>query len=124
MLGGALVAAIVYNQARIALSERARELASLRVLGFTRREVAALLLGEQALLVTSALPWGLLLGWALTWWVMSQFETEVFRLPMVAQAATYLEAVALVAAAALASALLVRRRLDRLDLIAVLKTRE
>ncbi len=124
LLGGALVAAIVYNQARIALSERARELASLRVLGFTRREVAALLLGEQALLVTSALPWGLLLGWALTWWVMSQFETEVFRLPMVAQATTYLEAVALVAAAALASALLVRRRLDRLDLIAVLKTRE
>lgn len=124
LLGGALVAAIVYNQARIALSERARELASLRVLGFTRREVAGLLFGEQALLVVSALPWGLGLGWLLTWWVMTQFETEVFRLPMVARSDTYLQAVSLVAAAALLSALLVRRRLDRLDLIAVLKTRE
>jgi putative ABC transport system permease protein len=124
VLGAALVTAIVYNQTRIALSERARELASLRVLGFTRREVAHMLLGEQALLVLAALPPGLLLGWVLVLLVLARFETEMFRMPVVIHADTYLAASALVVVSALASALLVRRRLDRLDLIAVLKTRE
>lgn len=124
LLGAALVMAIVYNQARVALSERGRELASLRVLGFTRREVARMLLGEQAVLVFVALPLGLALGWALTWLVMRRFETDVFRLPVVVQPDTYALAVGIVLASAVMAALLVRRRLDRINLIAVLKTRE
>lgn len=123
-LGTALVMAIVYNQARVALSERGRELASLRVLGFSRHEVARMLLGEQALLVAIALPFGLVLGWGLVWLMMIRFESDLFRLPIVAHPSTYLEAVAVVVVAAALSALLVRRRLDRIDLIAVLKTRE
>jgi putative ABC transport system permease protein len=124
ILGAALVTAIVHNQTRIALSERGRELASLRVLGFTRREVARMLLGEQALLVMAALAPGLLLGWLLVLVVLLRFETEMFRMPVVVHAGTYLAASALVVVSAVASAFLVRRRLDRIDLIAVLKTRE
>jgi putative ABC transport system permease protein len=124
VLGAALVMAIVYNQARVALSERGRELASLRVLGFTRHEVARMLLGEQAMLVLAALPFGLVLGWLLTLAVMMRFETDVFRLPVVVEPTSYLLAVGIVLASAVAAALLVRRRLDRINLIAVLKTRE
>ena len=124
ILGAALVMAIVYNQARVALSERGRELASLRVLGFTRHEVARMLLGEQAMLVLAALPFGLVLGWLLTLAVMMRFETDVFRLPVVVEPTSYLLAVGIVLASAVAAALLVRRRLDRINLIAVLKTRE
>ena len=123
-LGAALVMAIVYNQARVALSERGRELASLRVLGFSRREVAGMLLGEQALLVAIAIPLGLLLGWGLVWLVMLRFESDLFRLPVVAHASTYLQATGVVLGAAAVSAWLVRHRLDRIDLISVLKTRE
>ncbi|MDT8342055.1 MAG: ABC transporter permease [Longimicrobiales bacterium] len=124
VLGGLLVMAIVYNQARVALSERGRELASLRVLGFSRREVARMLLGEQAVLVAAAVPLGIGLGWGFTWLIMRRFESDLFRLPVVAEPATYLQAVGLVLASAALSAYLVRRRLDRIDLIAVLKTRE
>jgi len=124
VLGAALVMAIVYNQARVALSERGRDLASLRVLGFTRRDVAGMLLGEQGALVLLALPLGLVLGWLLTLLMMLRFETELFRLPVVVEPGTYLFAVAIVLVAAVLSALLVRRRLDRIDLIGVLKTRE
>jgi putative ABC transport system permease protein len=123
-LGSALVMAIVYNQARVALSERGRELASLRVLGFSRKEVARMLLGEQSALVLSAIPFGLTLGWLLVLIVMMRFESDLFRMPVVVIPATYLQAVAIVLASAVVSALLVRRRLDRIDLIAVLKTRE
>jgi putative ABC transport system permease protein len=124
LLGAVLVMAIVYNQARVALSERGRELASLRVLGFARADVARMLLGEQATLVLLAVPFGLALGWALTLIVMRRFESDLFRLPVVALPETYLQAVGIVIVAAVVSAVLVRRRLDRLDLIAVLKTRE
>jgi putative ABC transport system permease protein len=123
-LGMGLVMAIVYNQARVALSERGRELASLRVLGFSRREVARMLLGEQWILVAVATPLGLALGWLLMLAVMLRFESDLFRMPVVALPQTYLTGAALVFLAAAVSALLVRRRLDRIDLISVLKTRE
>lgn len=123
-LGMALVMAIVYNQARIALSERGRELASLRVLGFSRREVARMLLDEQAILVAAALPLGIVLGWFLTWLVIQRFESDLFSMPVVVTAESYMQAVVIVVVSAALSSLLVRRRLDRLDLIAVLKTRE
>lgn len=119
-----IAVAIVYNGGRVALSERGRELASLRVLGFSRREVAAILLGEQGLLVLLALPAGLAIAAALCWLVTRRFDTELYRMPLVLRPATAVVAFGVVGAAAAASAWLVRRRLDRLDLTAVLKARE
>ena len=119
-----IAAGIVYNGARVALSERGRELASLRVLGFSRGEVVRLLLGEQVLLTFAGLPAGLLLGYALAWLVAFRFESDLFRIPLVIRQATIAYSLAVVLGAALLSALAVRRRVHRLDLVAVLKTRE
>jgi len=115
---------MVYNGSRIALSERARELASLRVLGFTRREVSTMLLGEQAILTVIAIPVGLVLGFGLYALIAVVFSSELFRMPLVISNATYVFAVLVMVVAAVLSAAVVRRRVDRLDLVAVLKTRE
>jgi putative ABC transport system permease protein len=121
---GALAVAIVYNAARIALSERARDLASLRVLGFTRGEIAGMLFGEQAVLIVSGIAAGLLLGYQLCGVLAGLYQWELFRIPLVLSAQSYVFAVAVIVAAAIGTALVVRRRIDRLDLVAVLKTRE
>jgi putative ABC transport system permease protein len=115
---------VIYNGARIALSERGRELASLRVLGFTRGEVSVMLLGEQATVTAIGVPLGFILGYALAVAVTGAFRVEVFRIPLVIEPGTYAFAAGVIAASALAAGLLVRRRIDRLDLVAVLKTRE
>ncbi len=115
---------VVYNAARVSLSERARELASLRVLGFTRGEVSFILLGETGVLVAMALPLGALLGYALAATLAASLDTELFRIPLVIAPATFGFAALVVTGAAIASGLLVRRRIDRLDLVAVLKTRD
>ena len=115
---------VVYNNARIQLAERAWELASLRVLGFTRREVSVLLLGELALEIALALPLGCLAGYGLARFIIALMPHEVFEFPLVIYPPSYFYAVAVVAAAGVLSALIVRRRLDRLDLVAVLKIRE
>jgi putative ABC transport system permease protein len=120
----ALGIGVAYNSARIALSERSRELATLRVLGFTRGEISYVLLAELALLAAVALPLGCVVGRGLTMLIARAFDTELFRMPMVIDASTYGLAVVFALAATAASAALVRRRIDRLDLIAVLKTRE
>ena len=115
---------VVYNGARIALSERGNELASLRVLGFTRREVSAILLGEQATLTLAAIPLGFAFGIVLSWLLSLQLDTEFYRMPLLFTSATFGLSLTVVVAAAAASGVLVARRLNRLDLIAVLKTRE
>lgn len=115
---------MVYNGARIALSERGRELASLRVLGFSKREVAAMLLGEQAVLTAFAVVPGLALGIGLLALVAFRMDTELFRMPFVITGPTMALSVMVTAAAAFLSGLAVRRRIARLDLIEVLKTRE
>ncbi|HQR32911.1 MAG TPA: FtsX-like permease family protein [Blastocatellia bacterium] len=115
---------VVYNGARIALSERGRELASLRVLGFTQREVGVMLLGEQALLTLLAIPIGWVFGYLLSWLITWAIDTELMRLPLVISGQTLIRASLIVVLAAMLSALLVVRRLRRLDLIEVLKTRE
>ena len=115
---------VVCNSTRIALSERGRELATLRVLGFSRAEISYILLGEVALLVLVGLPMGCIAGQGLAWLMTSAFETELYRVPLVIELSTYGMAILVALAATAASAALVRRRLDRLDLIAVLKTRE
>jgi putative ABC transport system permease protein len=119
-----IAVAVVYNAARIALSERGRELASLRVLGFTRYEVGVLLLGEQAILTALAIPVGFGLGWLLCAGIASAYQWELFRIPLFVSGRTFGFAVLVLFGAALFSALVVRRRIDRLDLVAVLKTRE
>lgn len=123
-LACALGLAVAYNSARIALSERGRELATLRVLGFTRREIAYILLGEVALWVVVALPLGCVLGRLLSEIMAAAFNTELFRVPMTILPSTYGTAVLIALAVAFVSAAIVRQRLDRLNLIAVLKTRE
>lgn len=115
---------VVYNNARIALAERSWELASLRVLGFTRGEVSLLLLGELALGIAVALPLGMFLGWALTHFIVGAIRSDQFLFPVVIQPRTYAWAALCVVAAGIASALVVRRRIDRLDMVAALKTRE
>lgn len=115
---------VVYNNARIALAERAWELASLRVLGFTRAEVSGLLLGELALELLMALPLGWVLGYWLSWGITQLIHTETFEIPVIIEPRTYAYATLAALAAGLLSALIVRRRIDQLDLVGVLKTRE
>jgi putative ABC transport system permease protein len=115
---------VVYNSARVSLSERSRELASLRVLGFTRAEISLILLGELAVLTVLALPLGALIGYLLGQFIISGFNNEIYRLSFVVSPATLAWAFLTVITAAFLSGLMVRRRLDRLDLVAVLKTRE
>ncbi|MFI2809748.1 MULTISPECIES: ABC transporter permease [Microbulbifer] len=124
LFAGLIAVGVVYNNARISLSERGRELASLRVLGLTRGEISYILLGELGLLTIIALPLGALLGYLLAATLVMSFDTELFRIPLVIAPSTYGYAALVVLLAALGSGLLVRRRIDRLDLIAVLKTRE
>lgn len=115
---------VVYNNARVALSMRSRELASLRVLGFTHAEVATILVGELGIQVLLAIPPGLLIGTWLATAMMSMTDPETYRFPVIISARSYAFAVVVALAAGAASALLVLRRLRALDLIGVLKTRD
>jgi len=115
---------LVYNGARISLSERGYELATLRVLGFTQRETASLLLGEQAVITGAGLPAGLALGIALTLYFIWMLSTQMWRMPFVVTGANLVGAMAAVAFAAAASGGAVAWRLRRLDLVAALKARE
>jgi len=121
---GVIAVGVVYNNARIALAERSWELASLRVLGFTRAEVSTLLLGELALGIAVALPLGMLMGWTLTHTLVELMRSDQFLFPVVIRPRTYAWAALCVVVAGVASALVVRRRIDRLDMVASLKTRE
>ncbi len=115
---------VVYNNARIALQERAWELASLRILGFTRAEVSAILFGEFALEIALGVPLGLWLSQVIVNVIARFSSNESFQIPPVILPRTFMAAALVVMVAALASAWVVRRRIDRLDLVAVLKTRE
>ncbi|HEX4931321.1 MAG TPA: FtsX-like permease family protein, partial [Gaiellaceae bacterium] len=125
MLFAAVIAfGVVYNTARISLSERSRELATLRVIGFRRAEISYILLGELAALVALAIPVGLLLGYVMSAAILELFQTELYRIPFVIAPRTFARAGFVTLVSAAISAAAVRRRLDRLDLVAVLKTRE
>jgi putative ABC transport system permease protein len=119
-----IAAGVIYNGARIALSERSRELASLRVLGFTRAEVGRMLIGEQALLTLAAIPFGFALGYWLCSLLTRAYSSELYRMPLVVTTGTYAFAFSVVALAAIASSLIVLQRIRTLDLIEVLKMRE
>lgn len=123
-LAGIITFGVVYNSARIQLSERARELASLRVLGFTSAEVSGVLLTELAIIVILAQPVGWALGATFAWSVVRGFESDLFRIPFVIDRSTFAVASLVVIAIAMVSALIVRLRIDGLDLVRVLKTRD
>ena len=124
VLGMLITIGVVYNAARIQLAERAHELASLRVLGFRRSEVAYVLVAEQMLLTIVALPVGWLLGYWFAVLMTQGFSTDIISLPMVISRATYAQAALTTLLTALVSVLLVRRRLDRIDIVTALKQKE
>jgi putative ABC transport system permease protein len=115
---------VVYNAARISLSERSRELASLMVLGYSHLEAAMILVGEIAILTLLALPLGCLAGWVLAGLLAAAYETELYSIPFMVVGYTYGMAILVVVVSAGLSALVVARRIGHLDLVAVLKTRE
>lgn len=121
---GVIVFGVVYNSARISLSERSRELASLRVLGFTRREISTILLTEQGVATLAAIPVGFIVGYLLSILTNNLVDTELMRLPLVFSTRTFVLTALIVIVAALVSGLLVAWRLRKLDLIEVLKSRE
>lgn len=124
VMAGLIAFGVVYNFSRISLSEQGREMASLRVLGFSRGEVSMLLLAEIAVVTLLAQPLGWMLGYWLALGMVSSFSSEIFTMPLVLGPEVFAYSTAVVVAAAALSGLIVRRRIDRLDMIAVLKTRE
>jgi putative ABC transport system permease protein len=126
LIGFACVIAfgMIYNSSRIALSERGTELASLRILGFTKREIAFMLLGEQSVLTLLSIPLGYIIGFVLCLLAARWKESELFRLPLVVTYDTYAFAVVVISITAILSSLFVLRRLYKMDLIEVLKSRE
>ncbi|MFK7837432.1 MAG: ABC transporter permease [Sulfitobacter sp.] len=115
---------VTYNAARIQLSERARELASLRILGFGRGDVSYIMIGEMMLIALVAQPFGWAIGAYIAYLMSTNFTSDLYEIPLVLKPATFTLASLVVLAAALGSVLIVRRRLDRLDLVSVMKTRE
>ena len=115
---------IVYNAARIAYAERSRDLASLRVIGFTRGEAAFVLLGELAVVTLVALPLGALMGYYLSFGIAAGFSSELYQIPAIFDAASYGFAAMVVIGAAVGSGWLVKRDIDRAELVSALKTRE
>lgn len=124
LMAASIAVGVVYNAARITLAERGRELASLRVLGYTRAEVRALLLGELGALAFLALLPGFALGYGMCWLLALGFRSDLYRIPLALSPQGFAVAGLVILAATWISGLLVRRRLDRLDLVAVLKTKE
>jgi putative ABC transport system permease protein len=119
-----MAAGVAFSAARVTLAEQQRDLATLRVLGFGRREASYLLIAELGALLLAALPLGALLGVVMSRWLMSQFQTDLFTFPYVTNGGAYAKPALFVAAAVLAATLLVRRGVDRLDLVGVLKSRD
>jgi len=124
ILAGTIAFGVVYNSARIALSERSRELASLRVLGYTRGEISYILLGEIFAFTLAAIPIGFVIGRFLCGYIAANLQSDLYRVPLVLERGTYAFAAAVVLASTCLSALSMRRKLFRLDLVAVLKARE
>ena len=124
VLAGIIAVGVVYNFSRIALSEQGRELASLRVLGFTNREVSGVLFGELGTVVLLAQPLGWLIGYGIAAAMAAAFSSDLYRVPFVVHRDVYATASLVVCAAALASAWAIRGRINNLDMIEVLKTRE
>ena len=115
---------VAYNAARIALSERSRALASLRVLGFTREEVTYILLGELGILTLASLPVGCLLGYSMALAMSPMLTTDLYNFPFVIEPSTYGWSIIVVCVSATICGLITRQRVFGLELVSALKTRE
>ncbi len=115
---------VIYNCALITLAERSRDLATLRIMGFHRREVSYVLLGELAIITLLAIPVGLPIGYGFAYLATLALDTETHRFPLVVSRATLAYSTCIILGAAVVSSLYVRRKLDKLDLIAVMKVKE
>ncbi|MFP4316609.1 MAG: ABC transporter permease [Desulfovibrionales bacterium] len=124
LLAASIAFGVVYNNARITLAERSRELATLRVMGFTKGEIVAILIGELALLTIMAIPPGFLIGWGLIGYLVQGLQSELYRIPIVTEPSMLAFAATVILISALVSGLIVARKLYHLDLIAVLKSGE
>lgn len=124
LLGGSIAFGVVYNSMRIALSERNRELASLRVLGLRRSEIAYILLGEQAVITLFAIPIGFLIGNGFCAYLAMKFDSDLYRIPLIIENDVYATAALVVIASSLLSAIMIWRNLAHLDMVAVLKAKE
>lgn len=124
MFACALAFGLVYNSTRIALSERGRELATLRVLGFSNMEISYILLGEMALFVLISLPLGCLVGYGLAWMIVTLMENELYRIPIIIFPDSYGLSMSIILIAAVVSATIVQSKIRNLNLLEVLKTRE
>jgi putative ABC transport system permease protein len=124
LLGSSIAFGVIYNSMRIALSERNRELASLRVLGFERNEVAYILLGELALFTLVAIPLGFLIGYGLCAYMAFEFGTDLYRVPLVLGMNVYAFSALVVLLSSIVSAIMIWRNLADLDMVAVLKSKE
>eukprot|EP00163_Fabomonas_tropica_P028533 TRINITY_DN5828_c0_g6_i1.p1 TRINITY_DN5828_c0_g6~~TRINITY_DN5828_c0_g6_i1.p1 ORF type:complete len:792 (-),score=39.63 TRINITY_DN5828_c0_g6_i1:34-2409(-) len=124
LLGGIIAFGVIYNTVRISLAEKGRELASLRVLGYTHNEIAHILLGEMAVLLVLGIPLGWLIGEGLAILLITAMQTELYRVPLIITTQTLGISAAAVVVSAVASGLIAWWRLRNLDLVAVLKTRE
>ena len=122
LLAGCIAFGVIYNSMRISLSERAGELASLRILGFTTREITYILLGEQSLIILVAIPLGFLSGYGLCVFLVENMATDLFRMPLIINRETYTAAALIVIVSGLISGLIVWRRIKQLDMVSVLKT--
>lgn len=124
MFACALAFGLVYNSTRIALSERGRELATLRVLGFSNAEISYILLGEMALFIVVSLPLGCVAGYGLTRLIVSLMDNELYRIPVIIFPDSYGWSMSIILLAAVVSATIVQSKISRLNLLEVLKTRE
>ncbi|TNE74363.1 MAG: FtsX-like permease family protein [Gammaproteobacteria bacterium] len=124
LLGGVIAFGVIYNTVRISLAEKGRELASLRVLGYTHNEIAHILLGEMAILLLLGIPMGWLIGNGLAMLLITAMQTELYRVPLIVTSQTLGVSAAAVVVSAVASGAIAWWRLKKLDLVAVLKTRE
>jgi putative ABC transport system permease protein len=119
-----MAAGVAFSAARVTLAEQERDLATLRVLGFGRAEASYVLLAEVGALLLLALPIGVVIGAWMSRWLMSQFQTDMFTFPYVTGAIAYAKPALFVVVAVMIATLLVRRGVDRLDLVSVLKSRD
>ncbi|MEP2531300.1 FtsX-like permease family protein [Shimia sp.] len=123
-IAGIITFGIVYNSARISFGEQSRDLASLRVMGFTQGEASFILLGELAIVVFLAIPLGVGVGYGLSFLVAEGFSTDIYQIPTAFRPDAYGAAGAAVVVAAVISGWLVKRDIQKVDLVATLKTRE
>ena len=124
LLGCVVNFGVVYNAVRITLAERSRELASLRVLGFTRGEVARILLGEIGVLVVMSIPLSFVFGWLQCWYMAKGMQNELYRIPVHVPMGSYMMAALVTLGSALVSMVVVLRLVNRLDMVEALKNRE